>query len=382
MREQTGWDGQPAPSRGGLLASELGRVRQRGLGALDKRSHNQAPVKVDELANLADTYCRTHGLDLHGRIARIRMLLSSAVAAYGEQGNYSEAELISDLFFDPGDAERDLPKNSAGQLLDLARRRHRPQDEERFADRRRDIFGRFANFLLLFAEAPVELDEAATSPKLPLDEPLPIVQHSASPIEPTILRTRLWSLSGVAAMCMAVALVIAGIVLWFRMPGERKAPTILPSSEISILLTAVGTFLLAMLLSPFFAPVVEHLAASTLGVLWRRSGADLRGRWRSTYRYVSEGQQRVGIQLMKLTQIGKVVHGRNIGGSSPHRHTIRMTLDGDFVTGIWRNTMKGARHRGVLQLRMKANGNEMTGRWIGFDSNAHIQDGEWEWERI
>jgi SAM-dependent methyltransferase len=73
---------------------------------------------------------------------------------------------------------------------------------------------------------------------------------------------------------------------------------------------------------------------------------------------------------MYLRQAGRLVLATNIGGSSPHQHVIRMTVDGDFVTGFWRNTVKGAKHHGVLQLRVRASGKEMYGRWIGFDSDA------------
>jgi hypothetical protein len=127
---------------------------------------------------------------------------------------------------------------------------------------------------------------------------------------------------------------------------------------------------------------VERWLAGTVGRMWRGGVADLRGTWRSTYRYRSKGADTEAIQVMRLTQVGRVVVGTNIGGPSPHRHAISMHVRGDFVTGEWRNTMPNARHRGVLQLRIKANGAEMVGRWIGFDSDTRIQEGPWRWERM
>ncbi len=129
-------------------------------------------------------------------------------------------------------------------------------------------------------------------------------------------------------------------------------------------------------------PSIERLMATTIGTIWRWGSVDLRGRWQSTYQYVSDGEARTAVQIMQITQIGRVARGRNIGGSSPHRHSIRMTINGDYVTGEWRNIVRGARHHGVFQLRIKANGRQMVGRWVGFDSEANIQDGLWTWERL
>ena len=141
--------------------------------------------------------------------------------------------------------------------------------------------------------------------------------------------------------------------------------------------------LVSAIVSVFFGPVIEQIASHVLGGFLPGGDSDLRGEWRSTYHYTSHGEQKTAEHLMRLTQIGRTVYGKNIGGTtSQHKNAVRLHVDGDWVTGRWRNTARGARHHGVLQVRILASGNEMIGRWLGFDSDAAIQEGDWVWVRL
>jgi hypothetical protein len=148
---------------------------------------------------------------------------------------------------------------------------------------------------------------------------------------------------------------------------------------------AVATFLvgaiISALVSVYLAPTLEQFASRTIGRWFRGREADLRGEWKSVYKYMSNGKHKTGVQLMQLTQVGRVVYGKNVGGTSPHRHAIQLRIDGLYLTGTWRNTAKSARHHGVFQVRLNAQGNRMEGRWLGFDGSANIQEGDWHWER-
>lgn len=141
--------------------------------------------------------------------------------------------------------------------------------------------------------------------------------------------------------------------------------------------------LLAAGMGAVAAPRLERLTVRVLGrVNYPSATADLRGRWRSTYGFRSKGRPAVGHQVMELAQLGKVVHGRYVNGPGPHRHYIRLVVQGDFATGTWRNVSRGARHHGVLQLKIAPGGTEMSGRWLGFDRGSAIQEGTWDWERL
>jgi hypothetical protein len=177
------------------------------------------------------------------------------------------------------------------------------------------------------------------------------------------------------------AAVVSGLVVLPTLATYEQLRHSGGVSVASVLCFAFGGVVVASLANRT-TPVAERLAAETVGIFWRRGTADLRGEWRSVYEYVSDDTVKTGLQIMSITQIGGLAYGRNIGGTSPHRHAIRMRITGDYVTGEWRNTVHGARHHGVFQLRIKANGREMIGKWIGFDSAAKIQEGPWTWERL
>jgi hypothetical protein len=140
--------------------------------------------------------------------------------------------------------------------------------------------------------------------------------------------------------------------------------------------------IISAIISIFFGPLIEQLASRLLGGVLPGGDSDLRGDWRSVYHYTSQGRPEEAEQLMRLSQIGRTVYGKNIGGSSQHKHAIKVNVNGDWATGAWRNTARGARHYGVMQLRILPSGREMKGRWIGFDSNADIQEGDWAWTRV
>lgn len=143
----------------------------------------------------------------------------------------------------------------------------------------------------------------------------------------------------------------------------------------------LGALALGAIIKLFIGPAIEYSAARILGRVWRRGQYDVRGTWKSTYDYVSAGRVRKADQLMTFVQIGNTIYGKNIGGRSSHKHVMKLTLDGPYITGTWRNTAQGAGHHGVAQFRIRAQGNEMNGKWVGFDGDSNIQSGSWKMVR-
>ena len=147
------------------VARELAECRQRGLDWLDRRTHNQQPVRAAVLQQLASDYVTVRGIQLRGRGAQIKRLLRDALAAYSAQDNEADAQLITDLFFgDPQDAGL-----RAGQLLDRARVKWGNPDVAWFREKRNAVFREFAEYLVGFGAAPAA---AAALPPLP---PLPLL---------------------------------------------------------------------------------------------------------------------------------------------------------------------------------------------------------------
>lgn len=128
------------------ISSELGACRKRGIEKLDVSTHNQAPVLTPELQRLADEYMTARGHTAHGRISQLKYLLREAITAFTAE-NEMDAQLITALFF--GDSRNRVTK-SAGELLDIAQRKHGYDNDTRFRLARQQAIDNFADFILRF----------------------------------------------------------------------------------------------------------------------------------------------------------------------------------------------------------------------------------------
>jgi hypothetical protein len=125
------------------IAIELAACRQRGIERLDVSSHNQTTVQIPVLQRLASEYVMVEQLHAHGRIQQLKFLFRDAIKAFAVE-NEGDALLVGDLFF--GDSLNRVTK-SAGELLDLARRKSGYRTEALFRQVRRAAFAEFARFL-------------------------------------------------------------------------------------------------------------------------------------------------------------------------------------------------------------------------------------------
>ena len=130
------------------IAIELAACRQRGIERLDVSSHNQTSVQIPVLQRLAGEYVMVKQLHAHGRIQQLKFLFRDAIKAFAVE-NEGDALLVGDLFF--GDSLNRVTK-SAGELLDLARRKSGYRTEALFRQVRRTAFAEFARFLPDFIE--------------------------------------------------------------------------------------------------------------------------------------------------------------------------------------------------------------------------------------
>jgi hypothetical protein len=130
------------------IAQELAACRQRGIERLDVSSHNQTAVQIPVLQRLASEYVTVSQLHAHGRIQQLKFLFRDSIKAFAVE-NEGDALLVGDLFF--GDSLNRVTK-SAGELLDLARRKSGYRTEALFRQVRRTAFTEFARFLPDFVE--------------------------------------------------------------------------------------------------------------------------------------------------------------------------------------------------------------------------------------
>src|SRR6266705_5312808 len=130
------------------IAEELSACRQRGIERLDVSSHNQVPVPAPMLQELASEYVTAKQIHAYGRISQLKYLFRDAIKAFAAE-NAADAQLVGDLFF--GDSLNRVTK-SAGELLDITRKKFEYSSETLFRQARRDAFAEFARFLPHFVE--------------------------------------------------------------------------------------------------------------------------------------------------------------------------------------------------------------------------------------
>ena len=140
--------GEPDDGAVEAIATELAACRQRGIERLDVSSHNQTAVQIPVLQRLAGEYVMVRQLHAHGRIQQLKFLFRDAIKAFAVE-NEGDALLVGGLFF--GDSLNRVTK-SAGELLDLARRKSDYPTEALFREVRRAAFAEFARFLPDFVE--------------------------------------------------------------------------------------------------------------------------------------------------------------------------------------------------------------------------------------
>ena len=150
------------------LALELAACRKRGIERLDVASHNQSPVRRPELQRLADEYMAAAGRRAPSRTAQMKYLFRDAITAF-EAENDADAQIVRALFF--GDSQHRVTK-SAGELLDIARRRFGFDSELRFRQARHDAFDNFADFLPRFVAGAKQVGKPVVS-DAPPDGPIP-----------------------------------------------------------------------------------------------------------------------------------------------------------------------------------------------------------------
>jgi hypothetical protein len=145
---QTYWVAKPSDDPVEVIADELAACRQRGIERLDNSAHKQVPVETPVLQGLGSQYVAARQLRAYGRIPQIKYLFRDAIKAFAVE-NEGDAELIGDLFF--GGSQNRVTK-SAGDLLDIARKKYGYRTDAQFRQARRAAFVEFARFLPEFVE--------------------------------------------------------------------------------------------------------------------------------------------------------------------------------------------------------------------------------------
>jgi hypothetical protein len=133
--------------------------------------------------------------------------------------------------------------------------------------------------------------------------------------------------------------------------------------------------------------VALMLAKLTRGIEFTGRGRDISGNWYTYYAVIPEsttspsGATPSGsIEIIHLRKIAKRVFGVTVASSRDYRIS-GIFQDGKYFTGTWRDSSRGRYHWGGFQLCWLDNGRGMVGKFIGKDSENHVNHGIWLWTR-
>ena len=140
---------------------------------------------------------------------------------------------------------------------------------------------------------------------------------------------------------------------------------------------AILGFLLALFVQPVVQPHVDKALAKS-PVVFRRKRS-ISGLWAQTWHVNSENYPDSNPSEILLRQVGGSVSGQLTAQNRIYR--VEGAVEGNYFTGIWRDSEAGHTYHGTFQLRILPNANEMKGTWIGFRTNGEIQSNSWVWTR-
>ncbi|MGW3087782.1 helix-turn-helix domain-containing protein [Streptomyces sp. NPDC001108] len=109
------------------------------------------------------------------------------------------------------------------------------------------------------------------------------------------------------------------------------------------------------------------------------------GVWLSRYEYFSSGRENTftGLHYVVLLQHGNRLTARSLPGSSDSPLTMDLAVEGNVVTGTWKEQTagegyyQGAVYHGAIQLLAEPTGRRMTGKWVGFGKEFDVNTGPW-----
>jgi len=141
------------------------------------------------------------------------------------------------------------------------------------------------------------------------------------------------------------------------------------------------------------APAISTFEADAAQITTPSTGDDrLAGIWHSRYVYYSSGRQSelVVEHYVVLNHQNDHVSGQSLPNSLNSLLTVDLVVADSavtgtsVVTGTWvertspTGYYKGAVYHGAIQLLLDPTRSKMTGRWLGFDKESNINNGDWE----
>ena len=147
------------------------------------------------------------------------------------------------------------------------------------------------------------------------------------------------------------------------------------------LLAVLGGALVSVVAAAILQTPVQSLLARLLGGLGFSRGETVKGIWLAKWDFAGTRDEEV-THVVRVRQFGSSVVGRSIASSQESRRaTVTANLDGRILTGVWKSDAdERALHHGAFQLVLRPNGMVMSGKWVGFDRENNVLQGDWRWD--
>jgi len=109
-------------------------------------------------------------------------------------------------------------------------------------------------------------------------------------------------------------------------------------------------------------------------------GIALSGLWDQTWSVTSRRYPKQNGDRVTLVQYGTTIISTHTAGN--RTYLVEGTIEGQFVTGTWRDTQGGVAYHGTFQLAISPNEEAMEGKWVGFSEDNSVKCGKWLWQRV
>ena len=126
-------------------------------------------------------------------------------------------------------------------------------------------------------------------------------------------------------------------------------------------------------------PACYQLRRALLGDLQSKEAKVLNGTWSQAWKRTEEGGEGSAFTQAVITVIGDRLIANFKAHGAPYRLVGK--VQGRIITGEWESLSRSVHYFGACQLVVAPKGNELRGKWVGFQSNNNIDAGRWIWRR-
>ena len=152
-------------------------------------------------------------------------------------------------------------------------------------------------------------------------------------------------------------------------------------------MTGIGIWIIgivaSVILTILLTEPITFLLASIFGGIFRTKQG-ISGIWEGKISFSSDGKENEETHLIVIKQFGKHIIGKNITGHEIRKFRLKGSVSQQrFITGVWQSQIVDLRtYHGAFQLGILPQNTEIEGKWIGFNKNSHVQEGNWRWKLI